>query len=57
MSKRSLYLLGAGIGGTAGGFVPGIWGGSDFSGWAILLSVAGGFAGLWAAYKLSQWYS
>ena len=54
MSNRSLYLLGAGIGGTAGGFLPALWGASDFSGWAILLSMVGGFVGLWVAYKISK---
>jgi hypothetical protein len=57
MSKRNLLLLGAAVGGTIGGFVPGLWGGSDFSGWAILLSVVGGFVGLWAALRLYHWYS
>lgn len=55
MSRRSLYFLGATIGGTVGGLLPGLWGASDFSGWAILLSMLGGFAGLWAAYKYSTW--
>jgi hypothetical protein len=54
MSNRSLFFLAAGIGGTAGGFLPGLWGGSDFGGWSILLSMIGGFAGLWVAYKLTR---
>jgi len=52
MSNRSLYLLGAAIGGTLGGLLPGLWGASDFSGWGILLSTVGGLLGVWAAYKL-----
>lgn len=51
MSNRSLYLLGAAVGGTIGGFVPSIWGGSDFGGWSILLSTVGGLLGIWAAYR------
>jgi len=51
MSNRSLYLLGAAVGGTIGGFVPGLWGGSDFGGWSILLSTAGGLLGIWVAHK------
>ncbi|HUD11515.1 MAG TPA: hypothetical protein VMS08_03820 [Candidatus Saccharimonadia bacterium] len=51
MSNRSLYFLGAGIGGTIGGFVPAIWGGSLLGGWSILLSTVGGLVGIWAAYK------
>ena len=52
MNPRGLYLLGATIGGTVGGLLPGLWGASDFSGWAILLSMLGGFVGIWVAYKL-----
>ena len=51
MSNKSLYMLGAGVGGTIGGIVPGLWGASDFSGWGIVLSLVGGFAGIWLAYK------
>jgi hypothetical protein len=51
MSNRSLYYLGAGVGGTIGGFLPGLWGASDFSGWGILLSTVGGLLGIWLAYK------
>jgi hypothetical protein len=51
MSNRSLYFLGAGIGGTVGGFLPGLWGVSDFSGQGILLSTIGGLVGIWAAHR------
>lgn len=52
MSDRSLYLLGATIGGVVGGLLPNLWGASDFSGLGILLSTVGGFLGIWVAYKL-----
>jgi hypothetical protein len=51
MSNRSLYFLGAAVGGTIGGFLPGLWHGSDFGGWAVLLSTIGGLLGIWAVYK------
>ncbi|HVQ44487.1 MAG TPA: hypothetical protein VMT30_05980 [Candidatus Saccharimonadia bacterium] len=51
MSNRSLYLLAATIGGTVGGLLPGLWGGSDFSLQAIILSTVGGLLGVWLAYK------
>jgi hypothetical protein len=54
MSNRSLYLLGAGIGGTVGGLLPGLWGASDFSGWGIILSTVGGLLGVWLAYKITN---
>jgi hypothetical protein len=52
MSNRSIFILGATIGGTAGGCAPGLWGGSDLGGWSILLSTIGGLLGIWVAYKL-----
>jgi hypothetical protein len=54
VSKRNLYFLGAAVGSTAGGLAPGLWGASDFSGWAIFLSTVGGLFGIWVAYKLSS---
>ena len=51
MSNRNLYLLGATVGGTLGGLLPGIWGASDFSGTGVLLSTIGGIVGIWATYK------
>jgi hypothetical protein len=53
MSKRSLNYLGGGIGATVGGLLPGLWGGSDLSGWGILLGLVGGVLGVLAANKLS----
>jgi hypothetical protein len=51
MSNRNLYLLAAGVGGTIGGFLPALWGAGEFSGWGILLSMVGSFAGLWAVHR------
>ena len=51
MSPKALYLIGATVGGTIGGFLPGLWGASDFSGWGIFLSTIGGLAGVWAVYR------
>lgn len=55
MSNRSLYFLGAAIGGTIGGFIPALWGGSLFGGWAILLSTIGGLLGIYGAYRYIKW--
>jgi hypothetical protein len=51
MSNRNLYLLAAGIGGTVGGIVPGIWGAGAFSGWSIILSMLGSFLALWIVHR------
>jgi hypothetical protein len=51
MSPKSLYLLGAIVGGTIGGFVPDLWHAGAFSGWGILCSTLGGLAGIWLAYR------
>jgi hypothetical protein len=54
MNQRSLYYLGAGIGGTAASFIPALWGGSLLGGWSIILSGVGGLAGIWLAYRLTH---
>ncbi|MBW4062030.1 hypothetical protein HJC99_05660 [Candidatus Saccharibacteria bacterium] len=51
MSPKTLYLIGATIGGTIGGFVPNLWNAGAFSGWGILMSTLGGLAGIWAVYR------
>ena len=51
MSNRSLYLLGAAIGGTAGSFAPGLWGASDFSFQAVMLSTIGALLGVWLMHR------
>jgi hypothetical protein len=39
----------------AGGYVPALWGASDFSLWSILFGALGGIAGLWLGVKLSDY--
>lgn len=54
MSKKSIILLFAGIGMTAGGALPLLWGGDPLGGWSILLGVVGGFVGIWLGVKVSK---
>ena len=51
---RMLIWIGLFAGSTAGGMVPKLWGASMFSGWGVLFSVIGGFAGIWAGYKAGR---
>ncbi len=52
MGNRKLYLLMAGIGSIIGGYLPTLFGASDFSGWSILWGIIGGIAGVWLGFKL-----
>jgi hypothetical protein len=51
MNRRSLYYLGAGIGGTVASFVPLLWGAGELSLWSVLFSGLGGLAGIWLVYR------
>lgn len=51
MTPKALYFLGAGVGGTIGGFIPDLWHAGAFSPWGILLSTIGGIAGIWFVYR------
>ncbi len=51
MSPKAIYLLTATIGGTIGGFIPMIWGGSSFDGWSIITSTVAALGAVWLAYR------
>ena len=53
MSKKAVWL-GMTVGSTIGGFVPMLWHAGIFSFSAILLSMIGGLAGIWAAWKIER---
>lgn len=48
-----MIYLGMFIGSTIGGMIPMMWGDSAFSVTSVLLSGAGGIAGIVVAYKLT----
>jgi hypothetical protein len=50
---RSSIWIGIFIGSTIGGTIPLFWGDDMLSYSSVLLSGAGGFAGLWVGYKMS----
>jgi hypothetical protein len=51
---KAAIWLGAGVGGTIGGWIPTLWGAGVFSLWALLLSTVGGIAGIVIVYRLYQ---
>ena len=42
------------IGGYVGGFIPTLWGAGYFSASSIILSMIGGFAGIYIGFKISR---
>ena len=54
MQSRSFIWIGVFVGSTVGGFIPELWGASFLSFSSVLLTAAGGFAGLWVGYKITQ---
>jgi len=51
---KLLIWIGLILGSTVGGMLPELWGEHLFSGWSLLLSLVGGFVGIYLGYKLSQ---
>lgn len=52
---RSVIGLCAGVGLFIGGYIPVLWGASDFSIESLLFGVAGGIAGLWLGVRISDY--
>lgn len=53
MTKK-LILLFLFIGSIIGSYIPLLWGGSAFSGSAVLFSTLGGFLGIYIGYKIGS---
>ena len=49
---RSVIGLCATFGTFAGGYVPSIWGASDFSLQSVVFAAVGGLAGIWLGVRL-----
>lgn len=54
MQPKRLVWLGMAVGSFFGGLIPQLWGAGQFSLASILFTAAGGFFGIWFAYKLTQ---
>ena len=50
---RSVIGICATFGTLAGGYLPTLWGASDFSAQSLLASALGGIAGVWLGVRLS----
>jgi len=51
---KTFVMIGMIAGGTAGGYLPMLWGGSVLSVSSIIWSAVGGFAGIWLGYKIGS---
>jgi len=54
MNTKSLIWIGLFVGSTIGGFIPKLWGASFFSLSSLILSVIGGFIGIWIGFKIAK---
>ena len=53
---KLIIAIGIFLGGTIGGWLGALMShGNWLSGWSIILSAVGSFAGIWAGYKASQY--
>ena len=43
------------VGSAIGGYIPMLWGGSLFSFSSIILTAAGGIAGIWLGFKIANY--
>ncbi len=55
MERKQLIWIGLFVGSTIGGLIPELWGAGVLSLSSILLSGAGAIAGIWGAFKLSEY--
>ena len=53
-TMRSITGMCVTMGTLAGGYVPTLWGGSDFSLTSLLFAAVGGLAGVWLGVRLSN---
>ncbi|MEI6057787.1 MAG: hypothetical protein WCQ60_02330 [bacterium] len=56
MSPKALIWIGMTVGSTVGAYLPALWGGSLLGFASIFLSAAGGFAGIFAGFKLKDYF-
>ena len=54
MDLKKLCWIGAIVGSSIGGYLPELWGGSMLSLSGLVFSMVGGFAGIWAGYRIGK---
>jgi hypothetical protein len=54
MSRKTLIYAGLFLGSTIGGFLPTLWNAGAFSFSGVILSAAGGLAGIYLGFKLGS---
>jgi len=54
LTPRRIIMAGMVVGSLLGGWLPSLWGAGGLTLSAMILSTAGGLAGIWAGWKLSQ---
>ncbi len=50
MNSKSLIWICMAVGSAIGGYIPTLWGDNMFSVASVLLTAAGGFAGIWLGF-------
>ncbi len=54
MDRKKLIFIFMAIGSYAGGWLPTLWGAGMFSFSSVILSAAGGIAGIWLGFRLGE---
>jgi hypothetical protein len=54
MDRKKLIYIFMFVGGSVGGYLPALWGGSMLSFSSIILTAVGGIAGIWLGFKLGS---
>jgi len=54
VNSKALIMTGLVVGSTIGGYVPTLWGADFLSVSSVVMGMIGGFAGIWAGYRLSR---
>lgn len=55
MYNKSLIMIGALVGSTAGAYLPSLWGAGVFTFSSVVASLVGGILGMWLGVKASQY--